>query len=129
MAFPALVPTSRTLTPGSLPIRTYRTLNGAIWKRSFSNTRSGHSISLEFRNITDAEADQFMAHYEEMGGSFYRFTLPQAVFTGISSTTLVNRMKAPTSVKWAYASEPKVSSVFPGRSVVSVELIGEVQYP
>lgn len=129
MTFPALIPTSRTFTPGSLPIRSYRTLSGAVWKRAFSNTRSGHSMSLEFGNITDSAAAQIVAHYEAMGGPFYRFALPAALFTGVGSSDMANRIQAPANVRWAYASEPKVSSILPGRSTVTVDLIGEVDYP
>jgi hypothetical protein len=103
-------------------------LGGAIWKRSFSNTRSGHGLSLDFENITDAEVEQIVAHYEDHGGSFYRFTLPAALFAGMSSG-LTGRMQAPPNIEWAYAGEPQITSVFPGRSTVKVELIGEVAYP
>lgn len=128
MSFPALIPSSRAFSPGSLPVRQYRTLSGAIWKRAFSNTRSGHSLSLEFKNIPDQQADQVVAHYEAMGGSFTRFDLPGSVFAGMDST-MAGRIQAPSNVRWAYSSEPKVSSVFPGLSTVTVDLVGEVAYP
>jgi hypothetical protein len=126
--FPSIKPSARSYSPGQLPVRSYRTLSGAIWKRSFSNTRQGHGLSLEFQNITDAEVEQIVAHYEDRGGSFYRFSLPAALFAGMSSG-LIGRLQAPANIQWAYAGEPKISSVFPGRSTVSVELIGEVAYP
>ena len=123
--FPALKPSSRSYSPGQLPIRQYRTLSGAVWKRAFSNTRSGHAISLEFANLPDAKAEQIVAHYDSMGGSFYRFTLPGEIFAGMSSG-LTSRMQAPANVEWAYASEPQLQSVHPGVTTVKVELIGEV---
>jgi hypothetical protein len=125
MTFPAIKPSSRSFSPGQLPIRSYRTLSGAIWKRSFSNTRSGHAMSLEFKNIPDATADQILAHFESVGGPFYRFNLPAELFVGMSSS-LTSRMQAPANVQWAYSSEPKVQSVYPGYCTVSVELISEV---
>jgi hypothetical protein len=128
MSFPALIPSSRAFSPGSLPVRNYRTLSGAIWKRAFSNTRAGHSLTLEFTNIPDSQADQIVAHYEAMGGPFYRFTLPGSIFAGMDAT-MAARIQAPTNVQWAYSSEPKVASVFPGVSTVSVDLVGEVAYP
>jgi len=126
--FPAIKPSARSYTPGQLPIRSYRTLSGVVWKRSFSNTRAGHGLSLQFENITDSEVEQIIAHYEDRGGGFYRFSLPGELFAGMSGG-LTSRMQAPSNVQWAYASEPKVDSVFPGRSTVSVELVGEVTYP
>ena len=126
--FPSIVPSGRSYSPGQLPVRSYKTLGGAVWKRSFSNTRLGHGLSLDFENITDAEVEQIVAHYEDRGGSFYRFSLPAALFAGMSSE-LTGRMQAPPNIQWAYAGEPKISSVFPGRSTVKVELIGEVAYP
>jgi hypothetical protein len=123
--FPAIKPSGRSLSPGQLPVRSYTTLSGAIWKRAFSNTRSGHAISLEFANIPDQQAELIVAHYESVGGPFYRFTLPTAVFAGMGAT-LASRFQAPASVEWAYASEPKLESIYPGVTTVRVELVSEV---
>ena len=125
MSFPALIPSTRAFSPGSLPIRTYRTLSGAIWKRAFSDTRSGHNLTLEFTNIPDSQADQIVAHYEAMGGPFYRFTLPGSIFAGMDPT-MAARIQSPTRVQWAYSKEPQVASIFPGVSTVSVELVSEI---
>lgn len=83
-------------------------------------------MTLEFGNITDSAAAQIVAHYEAMGGAFYRFTLPSSVFTGVGSSDMISRIQSPANVQWAYAAEPKVSSVMPGRSTVSVDLVAEV---
>jgi hypothetical protein len=127
MTFPAIKPSSRSYSPGQLPIRSYRTLGGAVWKRAFSDTRAGHAMRLEFANIPDSVADQIVGHYETMGGPFYRFDLPNELMAGYG-TALANRVKAPANVKWAYATEPSVASVHPGFSTVTVELVGEVDY-
>jgi hypothetical protein len=128
VTFPAIKPSSRSYSPGQLPVRTYRTLSGAIWKRAFSNTRSGQALSLKFNSLNDGETEQIVAHFEDMGGTFKRFDLPSELFAGMSSG-LTNRLKNAANIKWAYSSEPKVESVFPGYSDVTVELIGEVEYP
>lgn len=128
MTFPAIKPSARSYSPGALPVRAYRTLGGAVWKRSFSNTRLGQAMSLSFRAIPDSETEQIVAHYEDMGGTFKRFDLPSELFAGMSSG-LANRLKNAPNIKWAYSAEPKVESVFPGFSNVTVDLIGEVEYP
>lgn len=128
MTFPSLIPTSRSFTPGQLPIRTYTTLSGAIWKRAFTNTRLGQTMQLEFANITDEQAELIFVHFESVGGLFTRFGLPTEVFAGISGG-IPGRLQAPANIQWAYAKEPTISSVFPGISSVSVELVGEVSYP
>jgi hypothetical protein len=128
VTFPAIKPSSRSYSPGALPVRAYRTLGGAVWKRAFSNTVLGQTLSLRFNALTDSETEQIVAHYEDMGGTFRRFDLPSELFAGMSSG-LTNRLKNATNIKWAYSAEPKVESVFPGYSNVTVDLVGEVEYP
>ena len=128
MNFPSLVPSSRSYTPGQLPIRAYRTLSGAIWKRAFTNTRLGQTIKLQYENIPDTQAELIFAHFESVGGLFNRFALPVEVFQGIGGG-ITTRLRAPVNIQWAYAQEPTITSVFPGISSVTVDLIGEVVYP
>jgi len=124
--FPAIKPTARSYEPGDYPIQRYRTLSGAVWKRSFGNKRVGASLSLEFANISDDEAAQILAHYDEQGGTFYRFVIPTVLLAG-SSAKLQTVLALPPNLLWAYESGVSVKAVFPGVSTVSVRLIGEVR--
>lgn len=125
--FPSIRPTGRAYTPGQFPTKTYRGLSGTTVKRVFGNRSFGHSIDLQFENISDTDTKAILDHYYGQFGSYSRFTLPDAVFSGMSAT-LKGVVQAPTSIAWEYAEPPQVESVFNGRSTVTVRLIGELDY-
>lgn len=125
--FPSIRPAGRSYTPGQFPTKTYRGLSGTTVKRVFGNRSLGHSIDLQFENISDADTKAILDHYYGQFGSYVRFTLPDAVFSGMSAT-LKGVVQAPTNILWEYSEPPQVESVFNGRSTVTVRLIGELDY-
>lgn len=125
--FPSLRPSGRSYTPGQYPVKVYRGLSGATVKRVFGNRAFGHSIELQFQNISDANTKLILDHYYGQYGSYARFKLPDAVFSGMS-TTLRGVVQTPTNILWEYAEPPQVESVFNGISTVTVRLVGELDY-
>lgn len=125
--FPSIRPTGRSYSPGQFPTKVYRGLSGATVKRVFGNRSFGHTIDLQFENISDANTKAILDHYYGQFGNYSRFTLPDDVFSGMS-TTLKGVVQAPTNILWEYAEPPQVESVFNGRSTVTVRLIGELDY-
>jgi hypothetical protein len=125
--FPSIRPTARSYSPGQFPTKVYRGLSGATVKRVFGNRSFGHAIDLQFENISDANTKAILDHYYGQGGNYTRFTLPDAVFSGMS-TELKGIVQAPVNILWEYAEPPQVESVFNGRSTVTVRLIGELDY-
>jgi len=93
----------------------------------FGNRSFGHVIDLQFENISDADTKAILDHYYGQFGSYARFALPDAVFSGMS-TTLKVVVQTPANILWEYAEPPQVESVFNGRSTVTVRLIGELNY-
>ena len=110
-AFPSIRPTGRSYTPRQFPIKTYRGLSGATVKRVFGNRAFSHSIDLQFENISDVNTKAILDHYYGRFGSYARFTLPDAVFSGMS-VTLKDVVQAPTNILWEYAEPQQVESVF-----------------
>lgn len=110
---------------GSYPTRVYRAMSGATVKRSFGNKPTGYSLSLQFENITDAQAQLIVKHYVDTAAGFVRFTLPATLFVGMGAG-LQGYIQAPTGIRWEYEQAPEVESVITGRSSVSVTLVGEL---
>ena len=122
--FPNLKPSDRQFKLGAYPTKTYRALSGATVKRSFGNRPTGYELRLSYTNITDDVTVQLLDHYTSTSGGFERFTLPAALFAGMSSD-LTTRVQSPTGIKWEYAEPPQVESVYNGISAVTINLIGE----
>ena len=125
--FPSIKPSERSFRLGQYPVKSYRALSGAIVKRAFGNRAYGYELELGFNNVTDNTVSDLLTHYEETKGGFERFTLPDTLFAGMS-TSLSGKIKSPSQIKWEYTGPPDVRSVIAGRSSVSLVLAGELEY-
>jgi hypothetical protein len=125
--FPNLKPSDRQFKLGAYPTKTYRSLSGATVKRSFGNRPTGYALQLSYANITDDITVQLLDHYNSTAGGFERFTLPAALFAGMS-TALTSRVQSPTGIRWEYADAPEVKSVYNGISEVTISLVGEQDF-
>ena len=125
--FPGIKPAERSFRLGQYPVKSYRALSGATVKRAFGNRAYGYELQLSFNNISDAVTSQLIDHYNATSGGFERFTLPAELFVGMSST-LAGKIQSPTQIKWEYTNPPEVRSVISGRSTVTINLAGELDY-
>jgi hypothetical protein len=122
--FPAIRPTRRSFTFGEYPVKAYRALSGKVVRRSFGSKPYGHLLELMFEGIDDNVVNQLFDHYNIQQGVTIGFTLPDEVFSGISSE-LRGKLQAPSSIEWTYAETPTVESIYSGRSNVTIKLTGE----
>ena len=126
--FPSYIPTRRNFTPGVFPQKTFRTLGGVAAKRTFGNVAYGARLELEFTNIVDDKVQAIIAHYQFQTQRNQRFQLPDTVIAGMNAS-LATSVKAVSTLRWEYESPPAIESIFPGISVVSLTLIGEIRDP
>lgn len=122
MAFPSLAPTSRNFNPGDYPIKQFRSQSGAEVRILYGDARTGMVLELSYDNITDANAELFLQHYNDTKGTYDTFTLSAAAKTGWSGNN--NAIDVSGVNAWRYAEAPAVTAVRPGRSSVRVQLIG-----
>ena len=126
--FPSYIPTKRNFTPGIFPQKTFRTLGGTMAKRTFGNVAYGAKLELQFTNITDDKVQEIIAHYQYQTQRTKRFQLPDTVVAGMNAS-LATSVKAVSTLRWEYESPPAIESIFPGISVVSLTLMGEIRDP
>ena len=87
MAFPTLRPTGRTYDPGSYPVKVFKAQNGKETRILYGSERTEVKLSLSYANIGDANAEQFLDHYDQVQGTFSTFDLPDNALAGWSSNT------------------------------------------
>lgn len=119
MPFPALTPTSRAFDAGDYPIKSFRAQSGFETRILYGSRRTNAELSLSYDNITDANANQFVTHYDETKGTYLTFALNAAAATGWSPGTF----NAGTGTEWRYAGPPSITNVKPGVSSVQVKLV------
>lgn len=122
MPFPALRPTARDFKPGDWPIKSYNSQSGAEVRILYGDTRTKMELELGYDNLTDAQAEQFLTHYDEVKGSYLTFDLNSTAKAGWSGGAAA--IDAGNINKWRYANTPQVTAVRPGRSSVRVNLVG-----
>ena len=123
MSYPTQTPTSRSYTPGNWGQKTYNAISGAEIRIRYGNKRFNDRLNLSYQNVTDTEADLFLAHYNSMLGTYKTFSLPSGVTTGWRGS---NYPASQSGMKYRYESAPSITSQRPGVSSVSVSLIGVV---
>lgn len=123
MSFPSLRPSTRQFDPGNWPIQTFKAQDGAEVRLLYGNRRTGMTMALDYSNLSDAKAEEFLSHYVSTRGTFDTFTLPEATLAGWAGSA-----GALTAVesgnRWRYAEPPSIQAVRPGISSVRVSLVG-----
>lgn len=66
VSFPALVPSSRSYSPGVFPEQQFQAQNGAVVRVRYGNQRYSSSLSLTFANITDANAALILQNFVDV---------------------------------------------------------------
>ena len=92
----------------------------------FGNRRVDSELSLEFQNITDADAALILENYEAVNSSWDYVTFTTGNGARGVSGTLVSYIRevGGSGLRWRYAEPPSVTSIFPGRSTVQCKFIG-----
>lgn len=126
MAFPELVPTSRSFDAGDYPIRTFKAQNGAETRILYGSNRTNMKLSLSYTNITDASAELFLDHYDLMKGTFTTFTIGRDAAKGGWEGNADAIGANSHGNEYRYESAPQLTQVRPGVSTVTVNLIGVI---
>jgi hypothetical protein len=136
-----LLPTRRSLRLGDYPVKSYRSLSGAITKRIFGSKMVGYQLSLEFENINEERALIIWNHYHLVRGTGQGFVLNFDVMRGYSNkeypavlnedgTSRTGFLSITDEIQesliWYYAEPPEIESIFRDISTVSVQLIAEL---
>ena len=128
VTFPSITPTSRSFSATIYPVTSYRSQSGTTSRRLWASSPSNARLSLTFSNIADADAANILACYNNALSSVETLSLPSTVFKGAETVLSRYLSQTGTILTWHFAddSPPKVDSVKPGRSSVSIELIASL---
>ena len=128
VSFPALVPSSRSYSPGVFPEQQFQAQNGAVVRVRYGNQRYSSSLSLTFANILDADAASILQNYVDvMDDDNYAEFTKDNVAAGADESLIPWIRETNSLLKWKYASPPSVTSVKKGLSTVTCEFIGELE--
>ncbi len=120
-------PTARSFSIGEFPVKSYRSLSGAIVKRSFGNRGTNYTLEVEFGAVNEAVLLAIYNHYQGQQGVTSSFALPSTIFEGYTEE-FFGLMQAPSAGtnQWFYAEAPTVISRPNGLSDISVKFVSEI---
>jgi len=84
-AFPSLVPSVRTYTPGGVPRSLQTSLTGEVTGFRGGNRRIQQTLSLSFEQRTEADVTTIRNHYDNQYGSFDIFFLSAEIWSGYTT--------------------------------------------
>jgi hypothetical protein len=117
--FPSIKPSSRSFTPGMLPVNSFASVSGKETRVIMGDTMHGHTVSLSFSNLQEPAVKQITDHWYGQQGTALAFSLSSAVWAGWAEYA-----SAITSgQQWRYTGAPSIEAVSPGIMNVSVELM------
>lgn len=120
-------PTERSFSIGEFPTRSYRSLSGAVVKRSFGNRATNYTLDVTFGAVGEQVLIAIYEHYQQQQGVTMPFSLPETIFDGYSSyiEQIMREPEAGTN-SWYYAEAPKITSKPNGLSDISVRFMSEI---
>jgi hypothetical protein len=126
VAFPDIRPSSRSYSPGSFPQTEFRAQNGALTVVRLGSRRVDSELSLEFQNITDADAALILTNYEAVNSTwdYVTFTVKNGALGASGTLAKYIREVGGSGLRWRYAEPPSITSILPGRSTVQCKFIG-----
>ena len=119
MTFPALVPSSRTYSPGNIPQSQQVSLSGVAAGFRRGNRRTEQTLSLSFTNLTEAQVNSIKSHYIDRQGSFDIFYLTSENWSGYTTPPV----PILSDYAWRYASPPTITDGIIGRWGADIELV------
>ena len=117
--FPSLRPTSRTIEPASWPISSFTSMSGKETRVLLADTPSAHSITLQFANLLEADANLILAHWQGQLGTANSFLLSDDVWAGWTAFAAT----VESSLQWRYSRQPSINTISPSIMTVSVRLV------
>lgn len=128
-------PSRRSFTIGSYPTKTYKSLNGAIVKRSFGNRAINYTLTMEFNGVRQPVLETIFNHYHDQQGTTIGFAIPASLFPDLNAA-MSRRLRdtgnpgtlqsGSSNALWFYAEPPQVESGPIGLSNISVSLTSEI---
>jgi hypothetical protein len=117
MSFPALIPSSRTFSPGDFSQTAFRALDGFEGRVRHSNAMSSSTLRLAYVGLSEQDMLSILLHYQDAQGVFLSFALPPDTLSGLTAGDFTL-----SGFSWRYASPPAVQDLPCNRYTVEVEL-------
>jgi hypothetical protein len=125
--FPNIAPTSRSFELGDWPVKTYKAQNGAEIRILYGNRRTNMVMSLEWRNVSSAQAALIINHYTGQRGTFQTFSFGSAASSSSKAGWDADDTLLGTGVSgnaWRYAGPPTIETVKKDTHVVTAKFVG-----
>ena len=133
MAFPEIVPTTRSFKAGAWAVQSFRSMSGSETRILYGDRQVGAEIVLTYKYLADDKVKGFFDHFAEMKGIYQSFVFPvlqsksKAGWDPQSDppeTKYLSPALTTGDVHWRYKEAPQMTNVYPGYSDLTITLVG-----
>jgi hypothetical protein len=121
---PDIAPSERSFVPPVYAITKARTQSGAVSQRLWASRPGGGTLRLAFTNIPDSDAERFAFLWDLALGTRLTLVLPSRFYDGLGVELVYHFALNGTDLVWAFAEQPRITSVAPGISSVELNFRG-----
>jgi hypothetical protein len=115
--FPALIPSTRTFSPGVFPLSVFASSTGAEIRVRHGDQRATATLALSFLAASEADLILIRDHYLASNGNFDSFSLPLETLSAFDPDDL-----QVTGFSWRYVETPAVEEVGCSKFNITVKL-------
>jgi len=115
--FPALTPSTRSLSYGDYPQGTYEAVSGANVRFKYGSDRVVQRLQLGYQYLTEAQMKLLLDHYETQQSTLIPFALSAEVWAGYATVPV-----SAAYYEWRYAKSIGVEIASPLRYNTTIEL-------
>lgn len=119
---PDVTPTKCTFIPARIPVTEGRLLESAISKRPLSNLPYGSMLELDYTNVDDSIAADFLKVYRNTFNRMFPVQIAPSIVEGLTNADLIARILSPVGLSWFFKEGPEVESIIFGVSSFSITL-------
>lgn len=107
---------------GIFPVTTETGFGGGSIRFIHGSVSSGHTLELQYSNLTQSEAELIREHYRLRQGGYNSFLLSAEAWAGHTSATDL----VPTTTRWKYAAAPEEVQKIGGYVDITVSLVSVI---
>lgn len=121
-ALPGIAPEAREYVIGEWPQNKMKMRNGRVQRWGLASAPNGDTMSLTWKNITYAQAENLCSIWDSSYGVCGELKLPPEIFAGTSGGLGELMAQSYYGATWHFSGPPEVSSVKAGRCTVRMQI-------
>lgn len=125
LLYPSAIPTQVQFKPPKYPVTEHPTQSGEVEVQLWSDSNTNATLTLDYTNLSDAIAEQILALWDALYGTYKSLRVPIAMLTGVNQQLAVYMLAGGKNSQWFFAEVPKWVGKIKGYGDLNVILVSQ----